>query len=172
MTAVVTLTSRDRAILGAVREGRVELVAGRTPELVIDGRWCCDQVAAHALCRAGLIIATGAALPGVRVECALSRAAFAALAGVTPEMPRPGGHSAKNAHRVGFPTTHHASGEDQMLTITNPDCLAVGCDWDWGVEPCSCGRAHTFRICARCLVSDDPECDATDAMSGGSGVAA
>jgi hypothetical protein len=45
---------------------------------------------------------------------------------------------------------------------TNPDCLALGCDWDWGTQPCECGRPHTFRICAHCLLLDDPVCDAAE----------
>jgi len=43
----------------------------------------------------------------------------------------------------------------------NSDCLALGCDWDWGTGPCRrCGQWHTFRICRRCLFSDDPVCAA------------
>jgi hypothetical protein len=161
MSATV-LSGRDRAILRAVLKGRAELVAGRTPELLIDGRWCCDQTAAHALCAAGLIAAIRPATTGVRVRCALSRPGFAALAAVPSETPRPGGMSLASLRRVGSPNTHHASGEDPMLTTTNPDCLALDHDWDWGVEPCPCGRPHTFRICARCLIVDDPACDATE----------
>ncbi len=61
-----------------------------------------------------------------------------------------------------------------MLRTENPDCLALGCDWDWGREPCGCGQSHVFRICARCLLCDDPVCDTdTDGGEGdGSGVAA
>jgi hypothetical protein len=42
----------------------------------------------------------------------------------------------------------------------NLDCLALGCDWDWGTVPCRCGRPHTLRICRRCLFCDDPICEA------------
>lgn len=76
-------------------------------------------------------------------------------------MDRPGGHSAKNARQAGSSTTHGTSeGRSPMVRTTNPDCLALGCDWAWGAEPCICGQPHLFRICARCLVSDDPVCDA------------
>jgi hypothetical protein len=45
---------------------------------------------------------------------------------------------------------------------TNPDCLALGCDWDWGTGRCACGQLHTFRTCRRCLFSDDPVCAADE----------
>ena len=51
----VELSVRDRAILRAVERGRAELVWGSEPDLYIDGRFCCDQSAAHRLVRAGLI---------------------------------------------------------------------------------------------------------------------
>ena len=38
-----------------------------------------------------------------------------------------------------------------MVRTENPDCLALGCDWDWWTEPCTCGMSHTVRVCARCL---------------------
>jgi hypothetical protein len=37
------LTRRDRAILRAVAGGHAELVFGSEPDLIIDGRCCCDQ---------------------------------------------------------------------------------------------------------------------------------
>jgi hypothetical protein len=52
-------------------------------------------------------------------------------------------------------------------TTTNPDCAWLDHDWDWGVEQCRCGQPHTYRICARCLVADDPYCPLVD----GAGVA-
>ena len=77
------LTRRDRAILTAVANGRAELVLGAEPDLLLDGRCCCDQVAAHRLARAGLIApATKAARQGVgqRVPAALTPAGTAQLA--------------------------------------------------------------------------------------------
>jgi hypothetical protein len=68
------LTSRDRAILRAVGRGGAEVVAGAQPDLFLDGRCCCDQVAAHRLVRAGLITAAGAGAPGRRVAARLTRA--------------------------------------------------------------------------------------------------
>jgi len=85
--------------------------------------------------------------------------------------PQPGGSTRQDRpRRAGSPNTHEASGENPMVRTDNPDCLWLGCDWDWGTEPCGCGRAHTFRICARCLTADDPVCPA--AGRDGSGVAA
>ena len=55
------LSHRDRAILRAVARGGAELlVSSSGPDLFLDGRCCCDQAAARALVRAGLITATGA----------------------------------------------------------------------------------------------------------------
>lgn len=44
-----------------------------------------------------------------------------------------------------------------MVRTTNPDCRALGCDWDWGTDPtiCHCGIRHTYRICTRCLTPDN-----------------
>jgi hypothetical protein len=66
----VELSVRDRAILRAVAHGRAELVWGSEPDLYLDGRFCCDQSAAHRLVRAGLIApavdgAVGERLPAV-----------------------------------------------------------------------------------------------------------
>jgi hypothetical protein len=53
----------------------------------------------------------------------------------------------------------------------NPDCVALGCEWDWGMESCpGCGGSHTYRICLRCLALDDGEFELCRA--GGSAVAA
>jgi hypothetical protein len=41
-----------------------------------------------------------------------------------------------------------------MVTTLNPDCVAVGCDWDWWTETCTRGHTHTVRICGRCLIPD------------------
>ncbi len=83
---------------------------------------------------------------------------------ISQNEPRPGGHSAKNAHRVGSPHTQQVSGKETVMvrTIASDLCSWYGCEWDWGVEPCGCGQPHTFRICVRCLYSDDVDCPATD----------
>jgi hypothetical protein len=49
------LSGRERAILRAVAAGSAELTGGREPDLLLDGRYCCDQGAVHRLVRAGLI---------------------------------------------------------------------------------------------------------------------
>jgi hypothetical protein len=58
-----------------------------------------------------------------------------------------------------------AQGLDGIARVqqtTNPDCLALGCDWDWGPGLCRCGQWHTFRTCRRCRFSDDPVCAADE----------
>ena len=80
-----TLTRRDRAILKAVADGRAELVHGAEPDLLLDGRCCCDQVAAHRLARAGLIapaepVSGDPARVGQRVPARLTAAGTAQLA--------------------------------------------------------------------------------------------
>jgi hypothetical protein len=58
-----------------------------------------------------------------------------------------------------------AEGLDGIADVqqtTNPDCLALGCDWDWGPGLCGCGQWHTFRTCRRCRFSDDPVCAADE----------
>jgi hypothetical protein len=77
-TLAALLTSRDRAILRAVAAGRAELVAGAEPDLLLDGRWCCDQPAAHRLAHAGLIAPAVAAQTGQRVGAVLTAAGTAA----------------------------------------------------------------------------------------------
>ena len=74
------LSSRDRAILRAVAAGRAEIVYGSEPDLLLDGRCCCDQVAAHRLARAGLIGPVGIAHIGQRVPAGLTAAGSAELA--------------------------------------------------------------------------------------------
>ena len=49
------LTNRDRAILRAVAGGTAELLVSSQPDLFVDGRFCCDQLAARRLAHAGLI---------------------------------------------------------------------------------------------------------------------
>ena len=74
-----TLSSRDRAILRAVARGSAELVYGAEPDLLIDGRCCCDQSAAHRLARAGLIAPLGVGVIGERVPAGLTPAGTARL---------------------------------------------------------------------------------------------
>jgi hypothetical protein len=75
------LTSRDRAILKAVAAGRAELVFGAEPDLLLDGRCCCDQSAVHRLARAGLIAPRVMVAVGQRVPACLTPAGTARLAG-------------------------------------------------------------------------------------------
>lgn len=72
MTGV--LTHRDRAILRAVAGGTAELIGGAQPDLLVDGRCCCDQMAAHRLAKAGLIAGAGPAVLGQRVPARLTSA--------------------------------------------------------------------------------------------------
>lgn len=51
----IHLSARDRAILRAVGSGNAEFVLGVEPDLLLDGRCCCDQSAARRLVQAGLI---------------------------------------------------------------------------------------------------------------------
>jgi hypothetical protein len=74
-----TLSRRDRAILRAVADGGAELVFGAEPDLIIDGRCCCDQTAAHRLARAGLIAPLSSATIGERVPACLTPAGTARL---------------------------------------------------------------------------------------------
>ena len=80
-TAETVLSRRDRAILRAVASGRAELVYGAEPDLLLDGRCCCDQAAAHRLARAGLIAPVVLARIGERVPAHLTAAGTAELAG-------------------------------------------------------------------------------------------
>lgn len=74
-----TLSGRDRAILRAVAAGDAELVLGAEPDLLLGGRCCCDQPAAHRLVRAGLIAATAVGSAGQRVAAAVTTEGWAAL---------------------------------------------------------------------------------------------
>jgi hypothetical protein len=49
------LSRRDRALLRAVADGHGEVADDCGPVLTIDGRCCCDQLAARRLTQAGLI---------------------------------------------------------------------------------------------------------------------
>jgi hypothetical protein len=69
-----TLSHRDRAILRAVAGGTAELIGGSQPDLLVGGRCCCDQMAAHRLAKAGLITGAAPAAPGQRVPARLTPA--------------------------------------------------------------------------------------------------
>jgi hypothetical protein len=80
-TAAVQLTGRDRAILRAVAGSGAELSGGTEPDLFLDGRCCCDQLAAHRLFRLGLIAPAVAAGPvGHRVPALVTPAGWALIA--------------------------------------------------------------------------------------------
>jgi len=74
-----TLSGRERAILRAVEAGGAELVLGAAPDLLLGGRYCCDQSAAHHLFGMGLIAATTLGVVGRRVDAALTPAGRQAL---------------------------------------------------------------------------------------------
>ncbi|MEJ3651629.1 hypothetical protein WEH80_01295 [Actinomycetes bacterium KLBMP 9759] len=74
LTTNVQLTGRDRAILRAVAAGNAELAWGAEPDLFLEGRCCCDQVAAHRLARAGYIAPATVCTAGQRVAACLTDA--------------------------------------------------------------------------------------------------
>ena len=79
MTTTSTLSGRDRAILRAVATGGAELAWGAEPDLLLDGRYCCDQPAAHRLARAGLIAPSEACAAGQRVAATVTEAGLREL---------------------------------------------------------------------------------------------
>ena len=72
ITTAVQLSGRDRAILRAVAAGNAELAWGAEPDLLLDGRFCCDQSAAHRLARAGLIAPATVCAAGQRVPATVT----------------------------------------------------------------------------------------------------
>ena len=74
MNPAIALTHRDRAILRAVAGGTAELIGGSQPDLLVDGRCCCDQMAARRLAHAGLIAGAAPATIGERVPARLTQA--------------------------------------------------------------------------------------------------
>jgi len=68
------LTHRDRAILRAVAGGTAELSISSEPDLFVDGRFCCDQLAVRRLAHAGLIAGARPAATGQRVPARLTEA--------------------------------------------------------------------------------------------------
>lgn len=79
LTTTDPLTGRDRAILRAVAAGTAELTGGTEPDLLLAGRYCCDQGAAHRLARAGLIAPTTACIVGQRAAAVVTAAGLRAL---------------------------------------------------------------------------------------------
>ena len=79
-STVCELTRRDLAILRAVAAGTAEMVCGCEPDLLIDGRCCCDQFAAHRLARIGLIAPARPGPPGQRTPALLTASGQVALA--------------------------------------------------------------------------------------------
>jgi len=69
-----SLTHRDRAILRAVAGGTAEMSVSSEPDLYVDGRFCCDQLAARRLAHAGLIAGAAPAALGQRVPARLTPA--------------------------------------------------------------------------------------------------
>lgn len=84
LTIDVRLSGRDRAILRAVAAGNAELGWGVEPDLTLDGRYCCDQPAAHRLARAGLIAPARVCAAGQRVPATLTPAGLRELAAAVP----------------------------------------------------------------------------------------
>lgn len=80
ITTTTRLSGRDRAILRAVATGGAELAWGSEPDLLLDGRYCCDQPAAHRLARAGLIAPTTVCTAGQRVGAMVTEAGLRELA--------------------------------------------------------------------------------------------
>lgn len=68
------LTYRHLAMMRAVRAGRCELSCSCEPDLFIEGRTSCDQLAAHLLSRLGLIRPATKGSVGQRVPAQLTNA--------------------------------------------------------------------------------------------------
>ena len=73
------LTYRDRAILRAVAGGTAEMLVSSEPDLFLDGRFCCDQLAARRLAHAGLIAGARPGATGQRVPARLTAAGHVEL---------------------------------------------------------------------------------------------
>jgi len=74
----LTLTFRDRALLGAVVDGSCHIERGSLPYFTIDRRGACDQLAAYQLLARGLIEAGPTGLDG-RSRARLTDAGLAAI---------------------------------------------------------------------------------------------
>lgn len=78
-----TLTFRDTAILRAVAAGSASITGGAMPTLFIDGRCCCDQLAAARLATAGLISSAHPITSGCRAPAHLTASGRMALGEAT-----------------------------------------------------------------------------------------
>lgn len=84
MTSIIdVVTGRERSILRAVSAGRVEIICGSEPDLVIDGLYCSDQYTAHRMTRLGLVRPAVSAGVGERVPAELTDSGRSALKPVT-----------------------------------------------------------------------------------------
>lgn len=79
MTTTLNLTARHRAMLRAVAAGRAELTCSRVPDLIVDGRCCCDHTASADLVTLGLVTAAAPGALGARVPARLTAAGAAVL---------------------------------------------------------------------------------------------
>ncbi|WP_199434489.1 hypothetical protein [Qaidamihabitans albus] len=70
---------RTLAMLRAVAAGRAHVSCSSEPDLFVDGVPCCDQFAAHALAREGLVRPARPGRVGQRVPAALTDAGRALL---------------------------------------------------------------------------------------------
>jgi hypothetical protein len=75
-------TSRHRAMLRAIADGRGQLVVRRVPNLAVDGRWC-DFTATNDLIDNGLVRPAWPAPVGTRTLAVLTDAGVEALAVLT-----------------------------------------------------------------------------------------
>jgi hypothetical protein len=83
---IADLTHRHYALLRAVGAGRCELTYSCEPDLFIDGRTCCDQLAAHLLAHAGLIRHAAPGAVGQRVPARLTETGRSLLSTDRPRL--------------------------------------------------------------------------------------
>jgi hypothetical protein len=75
-TTTSELSRRDLAMLRAVAANRCELISSCGPILVIDGRYCCDQLATRRLTEIGLIELPSGQMRTPAMLTAMGRAAL------------------------------------------------------------------------------------------------
>lgn len=80
----IPLNHRTIAMLHAVAAGRAELSCSCEPDLRVDGLPCCDQIAAHDLARAGLLLVPAVRAVGQWVSAELSPRGERALRDLPP----------------------------------------------------------------------------------------